>query len=91
MPPWRPCRSAPPASSSWAPSLAPSLAIAHERGCEADLAALIDAVLDAGGLPDLADLRARFTPDPEALPQVIVTLTPLSAYDALTATAGATA
>ena len=66
-------------------------AIAHERGCEADLAALIDAVLDAGGLPDLADLRARVTPDPEALPQVTVTLTPLSAYDALTATAGATA
>lgn len=68
-----------------------ALAIAHERGCEADLAALIDAVLDAGGLPDLADLRAHFTPGPEALPQVTVTLTPLSAYDALTATAGATA
>lgn len=61
------------------------LAIAHERGCEADLAALIDASLDAGSLPDLADLRARFAPDPEALPQVTVTLTPLSAYDVLTA------
>ena len=33
----------------------------------------------------LADLRARFAPDPEALPQVTVTLTPLSAYDVLTA------
>jgi len=62
-----------------------ALAIAHERGCEADLAALIDASLDAGAIPDLADLRARFAPDPEALPQVTVTLTPLSAYDVLTA------
>jgi transposase InsO family protein len=62
-----------------------ALAIAHERGCEADLAALIDASLDAGDLPDLADLRARFAPDPEALPRVAVTLTPLSAYDVLTA------
>ncbi len=62
-----------------------ALAIAHERGCEADLAALIDASLDAGDLPDLADLRARFAPDPEVLPKVTVTLTPLSAYDVLTA------
>ena len=62
-----------------------ALAIAHERGCEADLAALIDASLDAGAIPVLADLRARFAPDPDALPQVTVTLTPLSAYDVLTA------
>jgi hypothetical protein len=71
-----------------------ALAIAHERGCEADLAALIDASLAAGDLPNLAagdlpnlaGLRARFAPDPEALPQVTVMLTPLSAYDVLTAT-----
>lgn len=62
-----------------------ALAIAHERGCEADLAALIDASLDAGTLPALQELRARFAPDPEALPHVTVTMTPLSAYDALTA------
>lgn len=62
-----------------------ALSIAHERGCEAGLAALIDASLDAGAIPLLADLRARFAPDPEALPQVTVTLTPLSAYDVLTA------
>ena len=37
-PPWRPCRRGPPASSSSA-----RWRIAHERGCEADLAALIDA------------------------------------------------
>jgi hypothetical protein len=62
-----------------------ALAIAHERGCEADLAALIDASLDAGDLPDLTDLRARFAPDPEALPLVTISMTALSAYDVLTA------
>jgi len=63
-----------------------ALAIAHERGCEADLAALIDTHLEDGTLPDLAKLRARFAPDPEAMPKVTVTLTPLSAYDALATT-----
>lgn len=62
-----------------------ALAIAHERGVEADLAALIDEILDAGGLPTLADLTARFAPDPGALPEVTVTLTSLGAYDILTA------
>ena len=62
-----------------------ALALAHERGCEADLAAVIDAELDAGVITDLAGLRARFTPAPQALPQVMVSLTPLSAYDVLTA------
>jgi len=62
-----------------------ALALAHERGCEADLAAAIDAQPDARLMPDLAELRARFTPDPEALPEVTVALTPLSAYDALAA------
>ena len=60
-----------------------ALALAHERGCEADLAAAIDALLDADTVPDLAELSARFAPDPQALPHVTVALTPLSAYDAL--------
>ena len=60
-----------------------ALALAHERGCEADLAAAIDVQLDAGAVPDLAELSARFAPDPQALPHVTVALTPLSAYDAL--------
>ena len=67
-----------------------ALAIAHERACEADLAALIDERLDAGTLPDLAELSARFAPDPEALPQVTVQMAPLSAYDVLTASCGET-
>jgi len=59
------------------------LSLAHERGCEADLAATLSESLDAGQAPDLNALRARFAPDPQRLPQVRVTLTPLSAYEAL--------
>jgi transposase InsO family protein len=60
------------------------LAIAHDRGCEAELAAILEADLAAGRLPDLAALRDRFAPDPAALPAVVVHLTPLAAYEALT-------
>jgi hypothetical protein len=59
------------------------LALAHERGCEAELATLLTADLSAGQLPDIAALRARFTADPAALPEVVVHLTPLIAYEAL--------
>jgi len=59
------------------------LALAHDRGCEADLAAVLTVDLNAGTLPDMAILRARFAPDPTALPQVVVHLTPLVAYEAL--------
>ncbi len=59
------------------------LALAHERGCEAELATLLAADLAAGQLPDLAALRERFAPDPAALPEVVVHLTPLIAYEDL--------
>ena len=59
------------------------LALAHERGCEAELANLLSDDLAAAQLPDLAALRARFAPDPAALPEVVVHLTPLIAYEAL--------
>ena len=59
------------------------LALAHERGCEAELAGLLEAHLQAATLPDLAELHARFCADPTRLPQVSVKLTPLSAYEAL--------
>jgi hypothetical protein len=59
------------------------LALAHDRGCEADLAQTLDADLAAGRLPDMGALRARFSPDPSALPDVVVHLTPLAAYEAL--------
>jgi hypothetical protein len=59
------------------------LALAHERGCEAELATRLSANLAAGQLPDLAALRERFAPDPAALPEIVVHLTPLIAYEAL--------
>ena len=61
------------------------LALAHDRACEAELADAIEAALDAGELPDLDRLRERFKPDRLALPDVVVALTPLSAYDELAA------
>jgi hypothetical protein len=59
------------------------LALAHDRGCEADLAASLEADLAAGRVPDLAILRAQFAPDPASLPDIVVPLAPLLAYDAL--------
>jgi len=59
------------------------LALAHERACEAELAQAIEAVLDAGELPDPARLRDRFKPDAAAIPDVTVELVPLTAYDEL--------
>jgi hypothetical protein len=59
------------------------LALAHERGCETELAMLLAADLAAAQLPDIAALRARFAPDPTTLPEIVVQLTPLIAYEAL--------
>lgn len=61
------------------------LALAHERACEAELAHLIEADLDAGRLPDMAALRARFAPDAAALPAVTIRNPALSAYEDLAA------
>jgi hypothetical protein len=59
------------------------LTLAHERGCEAELAGQLDRALDDGRLPDIGQLRARFAPDPEALPEIRVVCASLSAYDEL--------
>ena len=59
------------------------LALAHERGCEAELAAELEAILGCGKLPDLATLEARFAPAATSSPQVTVTLPSAVAYDAL--------
>jgi hypothetical protein len=61
------------------------LALAHERGCEAELAQAIDAMLHSGKPIDLASLRERFGPSPASAPAVTVTLAPLCAYDDLAA------
>ncbi len=59
------------------------LALAHDRGCEAELSELIDAELDAGRLPDLAFLRERFAPNPASVPEIKVAFVALSSYDEL--------
>ena len=61
------------------------LALAHDRACEAELAQLIEADLDAGRLPDMAVLREHFGPTPGAVPMVEVRLVPLDVYDELAA------
>ncbi|EQD36873.1 transposase, partial [mine drainage metagenome] len=47
------------------------------------LAGALSDSLQAGEAPDLPALRARFSPDPQRLPQVCVQLTPLSVYEDL--------
>jgi transposase InsO family protein len=59
------------------------LALAHERACEAELAAAIDTELDAGRLPDLDGFTRRFAPAPDTIPDITVELVPLHLYDEL--------
>jgi transposase InsO family protein len=59
------------------------LSIAHERGCEAQLATLLTEDLAADRLPQLKVLRERFAPDLASLPEVTVHLVPLTVYEAL--------
>jgi hypothetical protein len=59
------------------------LVIAHERACEAELAEHIAADLEDGRLPDVKALGALFQRDGQAVPEVVINLTPLSAYDEL--------
>jgi hypothetical protein len=59
------------------------LSLAHERTCEAELAGVLSKSLADDVVPDIAALRARFAPDPGCLPQVMITLPPLIAYESL--------
>jgi hypothetical protein len=59
------------------------LALAHDRGCEAELASVLAGDLAANQLPDMVAMRERFVPDPAALPEVAVHLAPLSSYEEL--------
>jgi hypothetical protein len=59
------------------------LALAHDRACEAELAAAINAELDAGRLPDHDRLGRRFAPDPTGIPDITIKLAPLHLYDEL--------
>jgi hypothetical protein len=60
------------------------LALAHDRGCEAELAAALEAGLDAGRLPSLDELETRFShQEPGLPPTVSVHLPAVATYDAL--------
>lgn len=59
------------------------LALAHDRGCEAELAAQLEEDLRQNRLPDIAALRALFAPPSDSLPGVEVQLADLSSYDLL--------
>lgn len=72
MPEWSACR-----------TMVTLLLLAHERGCEAELAGLLDADRAAGRLPDIAGLRMRFAPDPASMPDIHVQVVPLAAYQDL--------
>ena len=61
------------------------LALAHDHGCEAELAAQLEEDLRQSRLPDIAALRALFAPSPDSLPGVEVQLAELSSYDRLLA------
>lgn len=63
--------------------------LAHDRACEAALATALEALLEAGTLPDLADLRRRFAPQDRQAPAVTVALPAASTYDILLTASGA--
>ena len=59
------------------------LSLAHDRGCEAQLALALADDLDQRRVPDMNALLLRFAPDPARLPDVFVHLASLSSYDVL--------
>jgi hypothetical protein len=59
------------------------LALAHDRGCEAELAAQLEEDLRQNRLPDIPALRALFAPPPDNLPGIEVRLADLASYDRL--------
>ena len=59
------------------------LALAHERACEAELAAELDLMAEAGTWPDPAMLLRRFAPRQDSIPDITVTLPSAALYDAL--------
>jgi hypothetical protein len=59
------------------------LDLAASHACEGQLAEHLDAVLAAGGLPDLEAARAAVAPVPAQLPTLSVPLPDLAAYDEL--------
>ena len=59
------------------------LDLAGNGGCEAELAQRLALLLDAGELPDLAQLQTALAPRPAECPTVAVVLPSLASYDTL--------
>ena len=70
------------------------LALAHDRGCEAELAAALTEQMqrpqEAGSAAiDVPALEARFAPAGGTMPEIVITLPPGASYDALLTSMGA--
>ncbi|KVE45537.1 hypothetical protein [Burkholderia sp. BDU5] len=59
------------------------LELAANHGVEATLADRLDALLAAGELPDLEQLRGEFAPREAQCPEVVVEMPPAALYDTL--------
>ena len=69
-------------------SMVALLALAHDRGCEAELAVALTeqmTVREAGGngVIDVPALQARFAPVAATMPDIVVSLPPVASYDVL--------
>lgn len=62
------------------------LALAHDRGCEAELAEHLEEDLRQHRIPDIPTLRALFGPSEDTLPTVKVQLADLESYNRLAST-----
>jgi hypothetical protein len=75
------------------------LALAHERGCEAELAAVLteqmreapEGASATAFVIDVSALRACFAPTPTIMPEIVVNLPPVAGYDALLPSMGVAA
>jgi hypothetical protein len=76
-------------------SMVALLGLAHDRGCEAELAAALTEQMAgseaAGGGIDVAALQARFAPVSATMPDVVVNLPSVASYDLLLPSLGAAA
>ena len=72
-------------------SMVALLALAHDRSCEAELAAALTERMARAEPIDVAALQARFAPVPAQMPDVVVDLPPVASYDSLLPSLGAAA
>jgi hypothetical protein len=77
-------------------SMVSLLALAHDRGCEAELAAALTEQMQrpraAGSVAiDVPAVEVRFAPAAGTMPEIVVTLPPVASYDALLPSMGAAA